>query len=247
MGIPWLGSTCEKCSYCLSGQENLCDHPLFTGFHKNGGFAEYTTCKADFGVSLPSYPNDMEMAPFLCAGLIGDRSYQKAAPQETLGVYGFGAAAHLLLQRAVHDGKNVYVFTKPGDIERQKFALNLGAIWAGDSTSPSPRFLDAAILFAPDGSLIPKALKILKKGGRCICGGIHMSDIPSFAYEDLWGEKTIASVANLTRDDSKRFFKSLNKFLPHSVITSYPLEKANIALYDLKNNQIPGALVITLS
>jgi len=244
VGIPWLHSTCGQCEFCKDGKENLCDQVQFTGYHSQGGFAEYTTCKEDFAIPLPSNIPAEQLAPFLCAGLIGYRAYLKAAPKKTIGLYGFGAAAHILTQLATREGKEVYAFTREGDIQTQAFALELGASWAGDSESPSPTPLDAAILFAPIGKLVPLSLKALKKGGRCICGGIHMSDIPSFPYHDLWGEKSIQSVANLTRDDAKQFL-SLHpyKFIQPQV-TIYPLEKVNEALADLKNGKFQGAAVI---
>lgn len=244
VGIPWLGSSCGSCEYCLKDQENLCDHALFTGFHKNGGFAEYTTCIADFAIPLPKTFSSEQMAPFLCAGLIGYRSYQIAAAEETLGFYGFGSAAHLLLQLAISDGKKVYVFTRKGDEKGQQEALRLGATWAGDSTMIPPKLLDAAILFAPVGDLVPLSLKALKKGGRCVCGGIHMSDIPSFPYRDLWGEKTIQSVANLTRKDGKDYFKILQKTKVASFVKTYSLDQIHEAIQDVREGKIQATAVI---
>jgi|SRR5579862_2621409 len=246
VGISWLGKSCGHCAYCAKEQENLCDDAKFTGYELNGGFAEYTVCKADFAIHLPEMLSDEHMAPLLCAGLIGYRAYRKAVPEKTLGLYGFGASAHILTQLAIYEGKDVYAFTKKGDREGQKFARKLGVVWAGDSTERPPVFLDAAILFAPVGSLVPLALKSLKKGGRCVCAGIHMTDIPSFPYADLWGEKVIASTANLTRDDAREFFSMITHFPIHTEVTVYPLEKANAALKDLKEGTFHGAAVLKI-
>ncbi|MBS0648316.1 MAG: zinc-dependent alcohol dehydrogenase family protein [Verrucomicrobia bacterium] len=246
VGVPWLGSTCGQCEYCIENQENLCDQGCYTGYQINGGFAEYTVCKADYAISLPKTLSDEQMAPLLCAGLIGYRAYRKAAPQKTLGLYGFGAAAHLLTQIATQEGKEVYAFTREGDLDGQAFARKLGAVWAGDSSASPPVLLDAVIIFAPVGELVPQSLKVLKKGGRCICGGIHMSDIPSFPYRDLWAEKRIESVANLSRKDAKEFFALLPKLSVYPQVTAYPLEKANQALADLKAGKFQGAAVLRL-
>jgi propanol-preferring alcohol dehydrogenase len=244
VGVAWLGKSCGQCEFCQKGDENLCDNAQYTGYHVDGGFAEYTVCNADFAILLPTAPSDEQIAPLLCAGLIGYRAYRKAAPQKTLGLYGFGAAAHLLTQLAIHEGKKVYAFTRAGDKKGQEFARQLGAIWAGDSTASSPIPLDAAIIFAPIGALVPVVLKALKKGGRCICGGIHMSDIPSFPYHDLWGERSIQSVANLTRSDAKDFFELISKFPIRPIVKVYPLEQANQALEDLKQGKFQGAAVL---
>ncbi len=244
VGAYWLGKTCGKCPYCLEGKENLCDNPLFTGYGKDGGFAEYTVCHADFAIPLPPGMSDAHAAPLLCAGLIGYRAYRMAGPGKRLGIYGFGAAAHILSQLATFEEKEVYAFTREGDTKGQKFARELGAVWAGSSTQMPPELLDAAILFAPVGALVPKSLKALKKGGRCICGGIHMSDIPSFPYKDLWEEKNIQSVANLTRSDARDFFKAASKCSLHTQVTTYPLEKANEALDDLRAGRFQGAAVL---
>lgn len=244
VGIPWLGKSCGSCYYCKAGKENLCDHAEFTGYHKNGGFAEYTTCLADFAIALPKSPPGDQIAPFLCAGLIGYRSYRIANPEKSLGLYGFGAAAHLLAQLAVAEGKEVYAFTREGDVSGQAEALQLGAVWAGDSTMQPPILLDAVILFAPVGELVSMSLKVLKKGGRCICGGIHMSDITSFPYHDLWGEKRIQSVANLTRKDAHEYFQLLSTIPIKSQVTVYSLANVNQALTDLKEGRIHGAAVI---
>lgn len=247
IGVPWLFSSCGECEFCLQNQENLCDRALYTGYTANGGFAEYTVCKADFAVILPQIKlSDEEMAPLLCAGLVGYRAYRKAAPEKTLGIYGFGAAAHILTQLATAQGKAVYAFTRPGDTSGQTFAKELGAVWAGDSTVQPPTLLDAAIVFAPVGSLVPQSLKALHKAGRCICGGIHMSDIPSFPYKDLWGEKSIQSVANLTRDDAKVFFAATSRFPIRTQVTVYPLEQANQALEDLCKGAFHGAAVLRI-
>jgi propanol-preferring alcohol dehydrogenase len=244
VGVAWLGKSCGQCEFCQKGDENLCDNAQYTGYHVDGGFAEYTVCNADFAILLPTAPSDEQIAPLLCAGLIGYRAYRKAAPQKTLGLYGFGAAAHLLTQLAIHEGKKVYAFTRAGDKKGQEFARQLGAVWAGDSTTSSPIPLDAAIIFAPIGALVPVVLKALKKGGRCICGGIHMSDIPSFPYHDLWGERSIESVANLTRSDAKDFFELISKFPIRPIVKVYPLEQANQALEDLKQGKFQGAAVL---
>lgn len=246
VGVPWLGESCGHCEFCQGGQENLCNDALYTGYLRNGGFAEYTTCQADYAVHLPPGMSDLQIAPLLCAGLVGYRSYKKAAPRKTLGLYGFGASAHIIIQIAAHHGKKCFAFTRDGDKEGQEFAKSLGAVWAGGSNTPPPELLDAAIIFAPVGGLVPIALKALKKGGRCICGGIHMSDIPSFPYKDLWWEKSIQSVANLTRADAKEFFPLISSFPPQTQITKYPLEQADQALEDLRNGKFHGAAVLEI-
>jgi propanol-preferring alcohol dehydrogenase len=246
VGIPWLYSSCGHCEFCKNGQENLCDNARFTGYLTDGGFAEYTICKADFAIPLPLGLSDVQAAPLLCAGLIGFRAYRKAAPKKRLGLYGFGAAAHILTQLATLEGKEVYAFTRKGDVQGQEFAKQLGAVWAGTSSAAPPVLLDAAILFAPIGNLVPESLKVLKKGGRCICGGIHMSDIPSFSYQDLWGEKSIQSVANLTRKDAKEFFAMIAGLPIRVETTVYPLEQADQALEDLRNGKFQGAAVVQI-
>lgn len=246
VGVPWLNSTCMTCEYCKNGQENLCDRAQYTGYHLNGGFAEYTTCHSDYAVHFSVELSDLKMAPLLCAGLIGYRAYCKAHPQKTLGLYGFGTAAHILTQLAIHENKDVYAFTRDGDIQGQHFARKLGAIWAGNASSLPPTPLEAAIIFAPSGHLVPLALQALKKGGRCICGGIHMSDIPTFPYRDLWEEKSIQSVANLTKQDAQDFFSLLPKVSIRPEVTTYRLEEANHALDDLKNGKIHGAAVLQI-
>lgn len=244
VGIPWLGGTCGTCAFCREGQENLCDDALYTGYLADGGFAEYAVCQAAYAILLPQKFSDEQIAPLLCAGLIGYRAYRKASPKKTLGLYGFGAAAHIVAQLAVFEGKEVYAFTRENDTTTQHFARELGAVWAGDSTAIPPVLLDAAIIFAPAGDLVPRALKVLNKGGRCVCGGIHMSDIPSFPYHDLWNEKHILSVANLTRQDAKDFFAAISGVPLHMNVTVYPLEKANEALEDLRQGKFEGAAVL---
>lgn len=246
VGIPWLAQSCGVCFYCQKNKENLCENAQYTGFHRAGGFAEYTTCRSDFAIPLPSSLLNAEAAPFLCAGLIGYRCYKKADPEISLGLYGFGAAAHIIAQLALQEGKRVYAFTKEKDTASQEFALKLGVTWAGGIDARAPELLDAAILFAPVGSLVPLSLKALKKAGRCICGGIHMSAIPSFPYADLWGEKRIESVANLTREDALSFFRMLSRFSIHPQVALYRLEEVNCALKDLKNGALQGAAVLQI-
>jgi len=245
VGIPWLAYTCGHCRYCLRGQENLCENALFTGYTHNGGFAEYAVAFADYCFPLAAEYANASGAPLLCAGLIGHRSYRLAGDAfNRLGIYGFGAAAHLLAQVARYEGKEVYAFTAKGDIAAQEFARKLGAVWAGDSSMPSPQLLDAAIVFAPAGELVPAALRSLDKGGCVVCGGIHMSDIPSFPYDILWGERSIRSVANLTRADGKAFL-TLASLVPIRTSTqTFPLDKANDALDALRNGHIQGAAVL---
>lgn len=247
VGIPWLAHTCGQCKYCRKKQENLCENALFTGYSIDGGYAEYTVAYADFCCPLPvSYANSAG-APLLCAGLIGYRSYRMLPPDaHYIGLYGFGAAAHILIQVAIHEGKKVYAFTSKGDQEAQALAMRLGAAWAGDSQTKPPVKLDGAILFAPVGSLVPKALSDLDKGGVVVCGGIHMSDIPSFPYNALWEERVIRSVANLTRQDSHDFL-ALAPQVP--VITEthpFSLERANEALDKLRSGKINGAAVLVI-
>lgn len=246
VGVPWLGHTCHHCPYCLSGQENLCDHPLFTGYQLNGGFAQYCIAAADFCLSIPSTYSDVHAAPLLCAGLIGYRALSKTGSAKRIGIYGFGAAAHIVLQVAKYQGREIYAFTRPGDQHSQAFASKLGADWAGDADKLPPKLLDAAIIFAPNGELVPQALRALKKGGLVVCGGIHMSDIPSFPYEILWGERGICSVANLTRQDGEAFFKLASLVHIHTNVTVYPLIKANEALNDLRAGKFHGAGVISM-
>jgi propanol-preferring alcohol dehydrogenase len=247
IGVPWLASTCGHCSYCKQGAENLCDHPLFNGYTIDGGYADYTVADAAYCFHLPEGTRDEETAPLLCAGLIGYRSYRMAGKHvQNLGLYGFGAAAHILAQVAKYEGKSVYSFTKPGDSKSQEFARKLGAVWAGGSDEQPPEKLDAAIIFAPVGSLVPAALRALVKGGTVVCGGIQMSDIPSFAYELLWGERVVRSVANLTRRDGEEFLALAPKVPVKTEVTAYPLEQANAALSDLRRGKIKGAAVLSV-
>ncbi|WP_226580710.1 zinc-dependent alcohol dehydrogenase family protein [Acuticoccus sediminis] len=244
VGVPWLGSACGHCPYCAMQRENLCDTPTFTGCSRDGGFATHLTADAAFCLHLPESIDDISGTPLLCAGLIGYRSYRMAGEGRRLGLYGFGAAAHILAQVAAGDGREVYAFTRPGDARSQAFARSLGAVWAGASNEAPPAELDAAILFAPVGALVPEALKRVRKGGRVVCAGIHMSDIPGFPYADLWGEREILSVANLTREDGHEFFARVAR-APVSVHTrTYPLASANAALDDLRQGELDGAAVL---
>ncbi|WP_276482245.1 zinc-dependent alcohol dehydrogenase family protein [Paraflavitalea pollutisoli] len=248
VGIPWLGYTCGQCRYCLAGKENLCDKSLFTGYTIDGGFAEYTVAWAAFCFRLPALYANAAGAPLLCAGLIGYRCYLKIDNNaQHIGLYGFGAAAHLLTQLAAWQQKDVYAFTNPGDSAIQDFACALGAVWAGDSTQPPPVRLDAAILFAPAGELVPQALAQLDKGGQLICGGIHMSDIPGFAYRLLWEERSIASVANLTRQDAEAYFTLAPKVPIVAAVKRFALHQANEALAALRSGALKGAAVLDLS
>jgi propanol-preferring alcohol dehydrogenase len=244
VGVPWLGATCGVCPYCRSGRENLCDDPVFTGYTRDGGFATHTVADARFCFPLGETGDDAEIAPWLCAGLIGWRSYRMAGEAPALGLYGFGAAAHILAQVANWQGRRIYAFTRKGDSAAQDFARSLGAVWAGGSDEQPPEALDAAIIFAPVGALVPAALKAVKKGGRVVCGGIHMSDIPRFAYSLLWEEREVRSVANLTRADAHEFLVIAPKAGIHSTITRYPLAKANDALSDLRDGRLQGAAVL---
>jgi propanol-preferring alcohol dehydrogenase len=245
VGVPWLGYTCGKCKYCLRGEENLCENAKFTGYTIDGGFDEYTTADKRYVFKIPAGYDDNHAAPLLCAGLIGYRSYRLIGKDfETLGIYGFGAAAHIIAQVAVHQKKKVYAFTKPGDKEGQEFARKLGAVWAGDSTELPPVKLDASIIFAPVGALVPAALKASDRGGVVVCGGIHMSDIPQFPYDILWEERVIKSVANLTRQDGEELLEIAPKVPVKTEVTIYPLEKANEALNDLRNGRLQGAAVL---
>lgn len=246
VGVPWLGSTCDRCAYCLAGKENLCDHAQFTGYHLNGGLAEYCVADARFCFPIPAGYPDEQAAPLLCAGLIGYRSLTKTGAAKRIGIYGFGAAAHLVTQVARYQGREVYAFTREGDTQAQQFALSLGAVWAGDSTQTPPVELEAAIIFAAAGELVPTALRALAKGGVVVCGGIHMSDIPSFPYEILWGERCVCSVANLTRQDGQDFLALAPKIPIQTAVHTYPLEQANEALADLRNGRFTGAYVVKL-
>src|SRR5213594_246208 len=245
-GVPWLGWTCGECRYCRTGRENLCQRARFTGYHLDGGYTEYTVADARYVFRIPADYQDLEAAPLLCAGLIGYRSLVAAGDAERLGLFGFGAAAHIIAQVARHQGRRVFAFTRPGDFEGQRFALDCGAEWAGDSDRPPPQPLDAAIIFAPVGALVPVALRAVKKGGTVVCAGIHMSDIPAFPYGILWGERVVRSVANLTRRDGEEFLK-LAPLVP--VRTSgepYPLARANEALDALRTGRGRGAAVLDL-
>lgn len=246
VGVPWLGYTCGECEYCLSGQENLCDNARFTGYNIDGGFAEYTVADAHFCFPIPEEYPARQAAPLLCAGLIGYRSLRKAQEAESLGFYGFGSAAHILTQVALHQNKEVFAFTRPGDQEGQEFARSLGVSWAGGSETLPPKKLDAAIIFAPVGKLVPQALRSIKKGGKVVCGGIHMSDIPSFPYKDLWEERSIETVANLTRQDGIDFMQLAPEVPVKSNVTTYALEKANQALDDLRAGNFEGSAVLEI-
>ncbi len=244
VGIPWLGHVCGVCRFCLEGRENLCDHPLFTGFTRDGGFATSTIVDARFAFPLGEGGEDVALAPLLCAGLIGWRSLMIAGEGKTIGLYGFGAAAHILAQVAKWQGRQVFAFTRPGDDVTQAFARSLGAAWAGGSDQAPPELLDAAIIFATDGDLVPQALKAIRKGGRVVCAGIHMSDIPSFPYELLWEERQIVSVANLTRKDGIDFLRLAPTMGIVTRTNRYKLEQANQALADLRAGRFEGAAVL---
>jgi propanol-preferring alcohol dehydrogenase len=247
VGVPWLGHTCGECRYCRQGQENLCDRALFTGYTIDGGYAEYSLADQQYCFHLPEGFGDAEAAPLLCAGLIGYRSYRMAGEGvERLGIYGFGAAAHIVAQVAVYQGKRVYAFTRPGDAAAQAFARRSGAVWAGDSTQLPPEELDAAIIFAPVGSLLPAALRATAKGGVVVCGGIHMSDIPSFAYRLLWEERVVRSVANLTRRDGQELLALAPQVPIKTEVVVFPLEQANEALDRLRRGLLQGAAVLVI-
>jgi len=245
VGIPWLGRTCGICSYCISGDENLCDEPGFTGYQIDGGYSDMAVADARFCFPICNEYSDVEAAPLLCAGLIGYRSLSMLGEHVgSIGIFGFGAAAHIVTQLALHQQCEVYAFTRPGDQAAQNFALDLGAIWAGSSDRPPPKELDAAIIFAPVGSLVPTALRSVRKGGVVVCGGIHMSDIPSFPYEVLWGERSLRSVANLTRQDAKDFLEVAPKVPIRTTIEKFPLDEANAALEALRTGHLTGAAVL---
>ncbi|MFG1413861.1 zinc-dependent alcohol dehydrogenase family protein [Xanthobacter sp. VTT E-85241] len=244
VGIPWLGHTCGQCPYCASGQENLCDAPAFTGFTRDGGFASHVVADAAFAFPLDGFDDPVAAAPLLCAGLIGWRSLVKAGEGRRIGLYGFGAAAHILAQVCRWQGREVYAFTRAGDTAAQAMALSLGARWAGSSDDAPPEPLDAAILFAPVGALVPSALRAVRKGGRVVCGGIHMSDIPQFPYSILWEERQVLSIANLTRADAHEFLALAPKAGVKTTTTIYPLEQANEALADLRAGRFQGAAVL---
>lgn len=246
VGVPWLGHTCNNCRYCLSGRENLCDRALFTGYDLNGGYAEYAVADESFCFAIPEGFPDLQAAPLLCAGLIGYRAYRMTEDAERIGFYGFGAAAHILIQVAKYQGKQVYGFTRPGDTTGQEFARHLGAVWAGGSEALPPEELDAAIIFAPVGKLVPAALQAVAKGGIVVCAGIHMSDIPSFPYQILWEERVLRSVANLTRQDGEEFLALAPKIPVQTEVTAFPLSQANEALDALRSGKINGAAVLTV-
>jgi propanol-preferring alcohol dehydrogenase len=244
VGIPWLGSTCGRCFYCRREQENLCDHPVFTGYTRDGGYATHVVADARFVFPLPASGDDIATAPLLCAGLIGWRSLRVAGEGRAIGLYGFGAAAHIIAQVAKWQGRNVYAFTREGDTAAQDFARKLGAVWAGGPSDVPPEPLDCAIIYAPVGALVPAALKAVRKGARVVCAGIHMSDIPAFPYRLLWEERQIVSVANLTRQDGLEFFEIAQKAGIVTETVPYPLTKANEALSDLRAGRLQGAAVL---
>ena len=246
VGVPWLHSACQTCRFCLSGRENLCDHARYTGYQVNGGFAEYCLSEAAFTFAIPSAYTDIEAAPLLCGGLIGFRALRMTENAKRLGFYGFGASASLIAQVAVYQKREIYALTRKGDERTQQFALSLGAVWAGSSEQLPPKLLDAAIIFAPVGALVPAALSALDKGGIVVCAGIHMSDIPSFPYSLLWEERILRSVANLTRRDGEEFLALAPKIPIKTIVQTYPLEEANQALDDLRNGRLSGAAVMTL-
>lgn len=247
VGVPWLGHTCNCCRYCLTGKENLCDRALFTGYDLNGGYAEYAVADESFCFPIAENFSDLQAAPLLCAGLIGYRSYRMTEDAQKIGFYGFGAAAHILIQVANYQDKQVYAFTRSGDTKGQEFARSLGAVWAGSSDELPPEELDAAIIFAPVGKLVPAALKAVAKGGIVVCAGIHMSDIPSFPYQILWEERVLRSVANLTRRDGDEFLALAPQIPIQTEVTAFPLAQANEALNALRSGKINGAAVLTIN
>jgi len=247
VGIPWLARTCGRCRYCTSGRENLCDAALFTGYTVNGGYAQYAIADARYCFQLPEGFASDELAPWLCAGLIGYRALRAAGDAIRLGIYGFGAAAHIVTQVARHERRDVFAFTRPGDVAGQADARALGAAWAGGSDEPAPDELDAALLFAPVGALVPAALRSVAKGGAVVCAGIHMSDIPSFPYATLWGERRVVSVANLTRRDGREFIALAQRVPIRTRVASYPLERANDALAALRGGTLAGTAVLNVA
>jgi propanol-preferring alcohol dehydrogenase len=244
VGVPWLGWTCGECRYCRSGRENLCDRARFTGYQRDGGYAGQAVADERFCFPIPAGYPDLQAAPLLCAGLIGFRTLRLAGDGERLGIYGFGAAAHIICQVAVHEGRRVFAFTRAGDEETQRFALELGAEWAGDALGPPPEELDAALIFAPAGELVPAALRAVAKGGTVVCGGIHMSDIPQLHYELLWGERTLRSVANLTRGDGEAFLRLAPRVPVRTEVEAFPLARADEALDALRSGALRGAAVL---
>jgi propanol-preferring alcohol dehydrogenase len=247
VGVPWLGRACGACRVCALGSENLCENAQFTGYHLDGGYGEYVVAQARFALPLPGSFPDLQAAPLLCAGLIGHRALSMAGDAEHLGLYGFGSSAHIVAQVARYQGRKVYAFTRPGDEQAQEFALRTGADWAGGSDVLPPVTLDAAIIFAPAGTLVPRALRAIRRGGTVVCAGIHMSDIPSFPYELLWGERTLRSVANLTRRDGIEFLELAPRVPVRTEVRSYPLEQANEALDDLRNGRFSGSAVLVIT
>jgi propanol-preferring alcohol dehydrogenase len=247
VGIPWLGHTCGRCEHCLHGRENLCDEARFTGYHVDGGYAEHAVADERYCFALPAGLDDVHAAPLLCAGLIGYRSLVMAGDARRLGLYGFGAAAHIVAQLALHQGREVYAFVRPGDEQAKSFARRVGCAWAGDATARPALPLDAAIIFAPAGELVPLALAAVRKGGTVVCGGIHMSDIPSFPYAALWGERVLRSVANLTRRDGEEFLPLAASIPVRTEVTTWPLEAANEALAALRSGRLTGAAVLVPS
>jgi len=246
VGVPWLGGTCGHCGFCLSGMENLCDEAQFTGYQRDGGYATHCIADARFAFPLPHDYGDLEVAPLLCAGLIGYRALRMCGDARHIGVFGFGAAAHIITQIARWQGRSVYAYTRPGDVTAQSFARSLGATWAGACDEAAPLPLDAAIIFAAAGELVPAALKAVRRGGRVVCGGIHMSDIPGFPYALLWGERSIRSVANLTRQDAREFLELAPRIPVRTRVSVYPLEQANQALDDLREGRLSGAAVLRI-
>ncbi len=246
VGVPWLGHACGDCKYCLKGRENLCDRAAFTGYQIDGGYAEYALVDQRFALPMPGSFPDAQAAPLLCAGLIGYRALSMCGDAENVGLYGFGSAAHIIAQVAVFQRRKVYAFTRPGDAKNQEFARKIGATWAGGSDVPAPVTLDAAIIFAPAGTLVPRALRAVGKGGTVVCAGIHMSEIPAFPYELLWGERSLRSVANLTRRDGVEFLELAPRIPVQTQVQSYPLIDANRALADLRNGAVSGAIVLTI-
>jgi len=244
VGVPWLGATCGHCEYCSNGHENLCPDARFTGYHRDGGYADHAIAKADYAFEIHGDYSDVEAAPLLCAGLIGHRCLRMAGDARRLGIMGFGAAAHIVAQVARHEGREVYAFTRPGDVTAQAFARALGAVWAGDANDVAPVPLDAVIIFAPVGALVPLALRCVRPGGTVVCGGIHMSDIPAFPYSILWGERKIVSVANLTRRDAEEFLALAPKVPVKTEISVMPLAAANEALARLRRGEVSGAVVL---
>lgn len=245
--VTWLGGACGECRYCENGHENLCDAPTFTGWSRDGGFADSALARADFCIPAPDGPTDVELAPMLCAGVIGFRAWRlacEAGEVRSLGIYGFGAAGHLLAQLAIHRGQRVHAFTRPGDLPNQALARDLGCVWSGDARASPPHPLDAAIIFAPAGELVPVALAAVRKGGAVICGGIHMSDIPVLHYALLWGERRLMSVANVTRDDVRDYLPAALAANVRARLNIYPLAEANAALADLRDGRFTGAAVL---